>query len=168
MDKKTGLRVRDLTLYALLGAVTFAAKMVLAAVPNVEPVSLMVMLCAVTLGRRCLFPVFVYVGLEWMVWGFGLWNVNYLYIWPLLAGAAWLLRKMDSPLAWALLSGAFGLCFGALCAPVYALTGGWAYGLSWWVAGIPYDLLHCAGNFVIALLLFCPLRRLLERLLARF
>lgn len=168
MDKKTRLRARELALYAMLGAVTFAAKMALAAIPNLEPVSLMIMLCAVTLGRRCLFPIFVYVGLEWMVWGFGLWNFNYLYIWVLLAGAAWLLRRMESPLVWALLSGAFGLSFGALCLPVYIIAGGWAYGMSWWVAGIPYDVFHCVGNFIIALLLFSPLRRLLERLLVWF
>ena len=27
-----------------------------------------------------------------------------------------------------------------------------------WVAGIPFDLLYCAGNFAMALLLFQPCR----------
>ena len=155
-------------MYALLGAITFVTKMALAPLPNIEPVSLMIMLYAVILGKRCFFPVLVYIGLEWLVWGFGLWTANYLYIWPLLAGIAYLFRGMEAPLGWAVLSGAFGLCFGALCAPVYAIAGGWAYGLSWWVAGIPFDLLHCAGNFAIALVLFNPLRRLLKKLLFLF
>ncbi len=159
-----GLWVRDLVLYALLGAITFAAKIVMAPLPNIEPVSLMIMLWGAELGYRSIFPTLVYVGLEWMVWGFGLWNINYLYIWPLLAGAAWLLRGMQSPLGWAVLSGAFGLFFGALCAPVYAISGGWAYGLSWWVAGIPFDLLHCIGNFSVALILFYPMRLLMKSL----
>jgi hypothetical protein len=34
-----------------------------------------------------------------------------------------------------------------------------------WVSGIPFDLLHCGGNFVMALVLFRPLRRLMEKLL---
>ena len=65
------LSVGELALYAMLGAVTFAAKMAMAALPNIEPVSLLVMVFAVTLGRRCFFPLFVYVGLEFLVWGVG-------------------------------------------------------------------------------------------------
>ena len=39
--------------------------------------------------------------------------------------------------------------------------------VSKWVSGIPFDVMHCAGNFVIALLLFNPLRKLTEALYAR-
>ena len=80
------------------------------------------------------------------------------------AGAAWLLREMTSPLGWAILSGLFGLLFGALCAPVYFIAGGWAFGVSWWISGIPFDVIHCVGNFAAALVLFVPLRKALERL----
>ena len=75
-----------------------------------------------------------------------------------------LLRGMTHPLGWALLSGVFGLFFGLLCAPLYGFTGGWAFAVSWWISGIPYDLAHCAGNFLLALALFGPLRKLLNRL----
>ena len=78
-----------------------------------------------------------------------------------ISAAARLLRRAESPLVWAALSGCFGLLFGALCALVYWITGGWAFAVSWWVAGIPMDLLHGAGNFVVALALFSPLRRAL-------
>lgn len=141
----------------------FAAKTAMAWLPNIEPVSLLVMACAVALGRRALYPIYVYVGLECCVWGIHLWTVNYLYVWLVLYGAARRLRAMDSALGWAVLSGAFGLCFGALCAPVYALSGGWAFALSWWVSGLPWDAVHCAGNFALALALFPTLRRTLEK-----
>jgi len=81
-----------------------------------------------------------------------------------LALTAWLLRGMQSPLGWAVLSGTFGLLFGALCTPVCLLTGGPAFALSWWVSGIPFDLAHCAGNFALALALFPSLRRLFSHL----
>lgn len=162
------LRVRELVLLGLLGGLMFAAKMAMAALPNVEPVSLMVMLLAVTFGPRALYAVCVYVGLEIAVWGLGLWNANYLYVWLVLHLAARLLRRMESPLGWAVLAGAFGLCFGLLCAPVYLFSGGWAFALSWWLGGIPFDIAHCLGNFALALALFAPLRRLLERLLRAF
>ncbi|MBO5340442.1 MAG: hypothetical protein J6A62_05545 [Oscillospiraceae bacterium] len=158
----------DAALFGILGGLTFAAKMVMASLPNIEPVSLMVMLFAVTLGKKALFPIYIYVLLELALNGFGLWTAAYLYIWLVLAGAAWLLRDMQSPLGWAVLSGTFGLLFGALCAPLCLFTGGPAFALSWWLSGVPFDLLHCGGNFLIALFLFCPLRALMQRLLQKY
>ena len=151
-------------MFGMLGGLMFAGKVALMALPNVEPVSLLVMLLAVVFGRKCLYAIYVYVLLELLLHGFHLWAFNYLYIWALLAGAAWLLREMRQPLGWALLSGVFGLVFGALCAPLYLVVGGPMYAVSWWVSGIPFDMIHALSNFVIALVLFVPLRTLLEKL----
>ena len=155
---------KEMALFGILGGMTFMAKMALAALPNIVPLSLLVMLYAVTFGRKALYPIYTYVLLEFVLYGVNLWSVNYLYIWLVLAAAAWLLRGMTHPLGWALLSGTFGLLFGLLCAPVYAATGGFAFAVSWWISGIPYDLLHCAGNFVMAMVLFVPLRTLMEKM----
>lgn len=162
MDSK--LSVREITLFGMLAALTFAAKWVMALLPNIEPVSLMVMVFGAVFGWKAVFPVGVYVAAEILFYGLGTWNVNYLYIWMILAVAAILLRRMEHPLGWAILSGGFGLVFGALCAPVDVVIGGWSYALSKWISGIPFDLTHCAGNFVLALFLFVPLRRLTQKL----
>ena len=154
----------EVALFGILGGMTFAAKMVMAGFANIEPVSLMVMLFAVTFGKKAVFPIYVYVLMEYVMFGLGPWSLNYLYIWLVLALAAWLLRGMTHPLGWAVLSGLFGLSFGALCAPVDMLVGGWSYAVTKWIGGVPYDIAHCAGNFVLALLLFAPLRRALGRL----
>lgn len=144
---------------------TFAAKYVMSGLPNIEPVSLMVMLFAVVFGRKWVYPVYLYVAMEVLFYGINLWNINYLYIWTVLAVAAILMRRLQHPLWWALLSGLFGLAFGLLCSPVYIALGGVDYALRWWLAGIvPADVLHGAGNFAIALILFVPLRKLLEKL----
>lgn len=154
----------ELALFGILGALTFGMKVVMAGLPNIEPVSLMVILFAVTFGRKALYPIYIYVLLEFLLYGINLWSINYLYIWAILAAAAWALRKEEHPLAWALLSGGFGLLFGALCAPVDAAIGGVGYAVGRWISGIPFDLLHGAGNFALALALFVPLRRLMGRL----
>lgn len=162
-DKKP-LGARDIAVLGFLAAVLYASKAAMAWLPNIEPVSLLVMVYAAVLGWRALLPIYAYVLLEIFTWGFGYWSACYLYVWLVLAAAAWLFRRMDAALGWAVLSGAFGLCFGALCALAYWAAGGWAFALSWWVSGIPFDVLHCAGNFVLALVLFRPCRRVLERL----
>lgn len=100
----------------------------------------------------------VYVLLEILVWGVNLWALSYLYVWALLFVAARLLWRMESSLSWGLLSGFFGLGFGALCAVPYWLTGGWAAAVSWWISGIPWDMVRGMGNFAMAFFLFKPLR----------
>lgn len=165
MDKK--LRISDIALFGVLGALTFGLKAVMMWLPNIEPVSLMVMLFAVCFGRRCVYPIYVYVALEILVYGLGTWNVMYLYIWAVLALAAWLARRMEHPLGWAVLSGGFGLLFGLLCAPVDMVIGGFGYAMAKWASGVPFDIAHCAGNFCIALALFKPLRKLMLRLYGR-
>lgn len=153
-----------MTLFAVLGALTFAAKYVMAPLPNIEPVSLCVMLFAVTFGKKGIYPVWLYIVMEFLFYGLGIWNIMYLYIWPLLALFAWMLREMKAPLGWAVLSGGFGLLFGALCAPVDVVIGGAEYALTKWISGIPFDIAHCIGNFAMALLLFLPMRRMMEKL----
>lgn len=165
MDKK--LTVRQIVLFGMLGALIFAAKYVMAFLPNIEPVSLMVMLCAVVFGRKAAYPIALYVLMEVLFYGLGLWNINYLYIWAILAIAAGQMRQTRSPLPWAILSGTFGLLFGALCAPVDVVIGGFGYAIAKWVSGIPFDIAHCIGNFAIALVMFVPMRNLLEKLYAK-
>ena len=161
LDKNT-LTLRQIALFGILGALTFAAKVAMSLLPNIEPVSLLVMLYAVIFGRKCVFPIYLYVAMEILFYGISLWNINYLYVWAVLAVSAGFCRQMDSALGWALLSGVFGLLFGALCGIVDIFIGGFGYAVTKWISGIPFDISHCLGNFFIALVLFRPLRKLLE------
>ena len=165
LNKK--LPLGEITLFGVLGAITFALQVAMSGLPNIEPVSLLVMVFAVVFGKKCLYPIYVFVVMDILFFGIQMWNINYLYVWTVLALVSLWLREMKQPFAWAVLGAVFGLLFGALCAPVYLFSGGLGYAVSWWVSGIPYDLLHCGGNFVMALLLFAPLRNLLTKLYAR-
>lgn len=164
---KTALTLRQVALFGVMGALTFGAKVAMSGLPNIEPVSLMVMLFAVVFGWKGLYPVYLYVLMEIMLYGINLWNINYLYIWTVLFFAAFLMRRLRHPLWWAVLSGVFGMAFGLLCSPVYMVIGGFDYAIRWWLSGIAFDIPHAIGNFVIALVLFVPLRKLLEKLYAK-
>ena len=165
MDKK--LTLRETVLFGVLGALMFALQVAMAALPNIEPVSLLVLLFGAVFGRKALYPVYVFVAMEILFYGFSTWNIYYLYIWAIPAAAAIFLRKMEEPLGWALVSAVYGLAFGALCAVTDLFIGGWEFAVAKWISGIPFDLLHCGGNFIIALLLWKPLRKLLETLWVR-
>ncbi len=157
------LTVREMVLFAILGAMTFAAKYVMSFLPNIEPSSLMVMLFAVVFGKKWVYPTYLYVAMEVLFYGINLWTINYLYIWAVLAVTALQLKNMRSPLGWAMVSGIFGLLFGVLCGIVDVFIGGFSYAVTKWISGIPFDIAHCLGNFFIALVMFNPLRKLLEQ-----
>ena len=163
----TKLTTRRLVLYALLEAILVGLQVAMAALPNIEAVSLLVMVYTVVLGGGVAYIIAGFVVLEMLIWGINTWVISYCYVWAVLALLAWLLRRMESRLGWSILSGAYGLSFGALCALIYLPIGGPAMFAATWVAGIPFDLLHCAGNFAMALLLFQPCRRILTALTAQ-
>ena len=160
----TKLSLRELCILSLLAALMLALQVAASGLPNIHFTAPIIILTAVFFGWKSLYAIVVFIMLEGLVWGFGLWWACYWYLWPALAIPAILMRENRVPLLWAILAAAHGLFFGALYALVYVFVGGWEMVLAKWLSGIPFDLAHCAGNFVIALLLFKPLRNLTEKL----
>ena len=154
-----------------MGALIFAAKEALYALPNINLNAVLIILTTVCFGWKALYSVAVYVLLEGMINnanGFMLWWFGYLYVWPLLVAVAMLFRRNDSPLIWAVIAAVFGLFFGPLMYLEYfAINGGWEMFITMWVNVIPFDLIHCAGNFISTLVLYLPLRRLMAKLLKK-
>lgn len=158
------MKTRELTELALLTALLIGGKEAMNALPNINPVTLILILGVLHYGAKMLYVAFAFVAVQVCIYGLGMWALNYVYVWPLLVLAALPFRESRSRLFWAAFAGIFGLCFGALCAIPYFFIGGWAMALSYWVAGISFDLLHCAGNFVITFVLLPPLDKLMGRL----
>lgn len=156
-------KTRSLVAAAFLAALLTASKFALDGLPNIELVSLLVMLYTLEYPKLAAPAVYTYVFIYGLLNGFGIWWFPQLYIWAVLMLLTHLARANESLLVWALLNGIFGLCYGALYAVSYAILNGVAAGAAWWITGIPFDLLHGAGNFLTALLLFRPLRYCLKR-----
>lgn len=159
------LTTRRLTELALCTALIFVLQVVMGPLANVELVSLLIMLYTRWFGRQTLLVIYLFALLEGVFYGFHVWWIMYLYVWTILWLLATLLNRRESPLlAWALLSGGFGLVFGLLCAVPYWITGGIGTAVAWWISGIPFDLIHGVANFVLVLVLFQPLDRLYQRI----
>ena len=120
-------------------------------------------------GRKVAFVVPVFILIEGCIYGFGSWWIMYLYTWPLLTLIAWIFRKQESVWFWSTLSAVFGLLFGLFCSLPYVVMGAWDGGIkaglyagfTWWVAGIPWDLVHGISNFVLMLVLYYPIRNIM-------
>lgn len=166
------LRILDITLMGMMVAVMEVSKLALSFLPNIELVSFWVILFTLFFRWRILLAIPAFVLIEGLLYGINLWWISYLYAWPLLALAAWLFRRQQSVLFWSILSGTFGLLFGMFFAIPYVVIGaagnglwsGLYAGFTWWVAGIPYDITHGIGNFVLMLVLYSPVRAAMKRL----
>lgn len=156
-----------LTQMGLMTALLFMGQVFLAVFPNIEVVSLLIILYTRFLGKKVYFIIYAFVLLEGFFYGFGIWWFSYLYIWSILAGIAGFFHKNDSILFWSILSGFYGLAFGALCAIPYLIAGGLAAGVSYWISGLMFDITHCIGNFFLCLVLFHPLSLLMERFMQK-
>ena len=161
------LSLRELIFLSMAGGMIFAAKMALVAFPNVHLNAVIMILLTIFFRWKAFLAVMVYIMLEGMTFGFGLWWFCYWYLWPLLIALAMLFRNNRSVLLWAALAGIHGLCFGALCSVPYVFLGGWRTAFAMWISGIPYDIVHCTGNFVFTLVLYKPLYALMERFVPR-
>ena len=160
------LSAREITVLALMGALIFAAKAALAGIPNININAVLIILTTVFFGWRALYAVGIYVMLEGLIFGFQIWWVSYVFIWPLLVVAAMAFRKNRSALIWAVIAAFWGLLFGPLMyIPYFCILGGWKGYFAMWVAGIPYDLAHAAGNFVFTLVLYVPLYKVMAHFL---
>lgn len=162
------LSALEICTLSLMGALIFAAKFALASLPNININAVLIILTTVFFGWKALYSVGIYVMLEGLVFGFQIWWISYVFVWPLLVVAAMLLRKNDSALIWAVVAAFWGLCFGPLMyIPYFCIMGGWKGYFAMWIAGIPYDLAHAAGNFVFTLVLYRPLSRVMKALLSK-
>ena len=164
-DKRTiTMSVREVALMGMMVGLLEAVKRALDFLPNVEMITLLMILYAVYFGRRTYLAALAFTVLETFIWGIHVWVIMYLYIWPLLITVVLKMRGKGPWWRYCIVSAVFGLCFGALCSVPYLFIGGPRMMFTWWVAGIPYDIVHCISNFLLCFVLFRPLSKAAARI----
>ncbi len=162
-------KIRDLIIFAFLGALMLLAKIVFEPLPNVHPLGALIMVYTLVYRTRALIPIYIYVFLQGLISGFNLWWVPYLYIWTVLWGMTMLLPKnmkvRTKSIVYPTVCALHGLLFGTLYAPLQALMFGLDFSamLKWIAAGLVFDAIHAAGNFAAGFLVL-PLSSVLKKL----
>ncbi|MBE5868372.1 MAG: hypothetical protein E7293_05350 [Lachnospiraceae bacterium] len=168
---KRGIAIVDIALIGMMIAIVEVSKRAMDFLPNIELVTFWIIMFTLFLGGKAIYGVLGFVLIEGMIFGFHIWWIMYLYLWPALVLVTWLFRKNESMFLWAVISGIFGLLFGAAGSLPYLFigtaSGGLANGFytafSWWIAGIPWDLTHGIANFVVMLILYQPIRYVMKK-----
>ncbi len=155
--------VKDITLIGLMIAIIEVSKVLMMNLPNIELTSFWIIMFTLYFGNKILYVIPAFILIEGAMFGVGMWWIMYLYAWPILALITWIFRKKDSVWIWAAISGIFGLMFGLLCSIPYIVLSGVYGAFASWIAGIPYDITHCVGNFVLMMILYHPIRNVMNK-----
>ena len=150
----------------IMTALLSVGKLALSFIPNIEITSFMIIIFTVFFGKKVLVSTFAFVLIEGIIYGFGVWWIGYLYIWPALCLITLAIRRNASKFSLTVLSACNGFLFGFFMSFVYMFIGsakpGLNYALTWWIAGIPFDLMHGAGNILVMLCLYTPVTKVLK------
>ncbi len=167
---KRARRTRDAAIFGMFGALMFATKYLMEILPNIHLLGMFIGILTVVYRARALFPIYLYVLLDGLFHGFGLWWIAYLYIFlPLFFGFLLLPKRLPTwakAILYPTVSAAHGFLFGILYAPTQALIFGldtWEKVSAWVAAGVFFDLAHGISNAVFGTLIL-PLSELLMRL----
>lgn len=165
---------REITIFAMLGAVMYASKLLMEVAPNIHLLGVFTIAFTVVYRKKALYPIYIYVILNGTFSGFAAWWVPYLYVWTVLWGVVMLLPehlpKKLRPFVYMTVCAAHGFLFGTLYAPAQAVLFGMSFQgmVSWIIAGLPFDLIHGVSNFFCGILIVPVISalRLAERSMA--
>ena len=163
------LRTRELTIFAMLGGLMYASKMIMEVAPNVHLLSVFTVAFTVVYRKKALYPIYTYVFLNGLFCGFSTWWIPYLYLWTVLWAVVMLLPKnmpkRVKPIVYMLVCSAHGFLFGTLYAPAQAILYGLDFKgmIAWIIAGLPWDCVHGVSNLVCGLLIM-PIVKVLTML----
>ena len=166
---KSRSAVLDTVLFAILGAVLFAGKVAFEALPNIHPVTMLIMVYTVVFREKAFIPVGVFVAISGVFYGFSIWWLPQIYIWLAYVALTLMIPKNIKPtvaaVVYPVVCGLFGLIYGTLYAPGQALLFGYSFSqmMKWIASGLPFDALHAAGNVGFGLLVL-PLSALMKKL----
>lgn len=167
--KRGGLVLRDTLVFAMLGTIMFLSKLVMEGLPNVHLIGVLTVVYTAVYRSRALYPVYVFVFLTGLYGGFNLWWIPYLYLWPVLWGAAMLVPRRfpiwAQTICYMAVCAAHGFLYGTLYAPAQAIMFGFTFKqtIAWIVAGLPWDAVHGFGNLALSVLIM-PLVLVMRKL----
>lgn len=173
--KASGKRIATLYVVkvAFMAAMLTAFKFALSFVPNVEIVTVLILVYGSAMGMAYALPAtLVFCAVEIAIYGFGSWVLLYFVYWPLLAFlASLLLRGRRTWLAFILgvvgsvLFGVLSACCDTLfCVTNLAPNYIGRYWVAYYIRGFYFDLTHVISSAVTVTVLYVPLVAVLNKI----
>lgn len=151
------MNVYKLTLLAILAALGLAGRSVLGFIPNVQPVTALVIISGLLLGPVSAVILSILITcLSNLLLGTGIWTIWQIVSWSLIGFSSGLLGKyiprmpMYMIVIFSMLCGYF---YGLLISlTTYQISGN--FFLAYYLSGLPFDTYHAVGNAIFMVLLY--------------
>ena len=182
---KTKYSAALIAVSAMYAALLVGGKEALAALPNIEVVTILIAVCAYVWGPAVVFPaVNVFIAVDIAIWGVNTWIISYFIHWNFVALIFWLMSKLPFRrnvfrVALAVFAATvLTVCFGVLTSFVDVMVG---YAGGFWVnfenvfgrfavmyaAGVWFFVTQTVCNVLLFAVAFLPLVKLNQKALLR-
>lgn len=154
-----------LTLLAILAALGVVGRSLFVFLPNVQPVTAIIIIAGIILGPASAFILSILITfLSNMLLGMGIWTVWQIISWGLIGIICGMLGKMFKNLPLYVIV-SIGLISGYFYGFIISLTTYQVTGKFWpyYILGLPFDTYHAIGNVVFILLLYPIIKYLMEK-----
>jgi energy-coupling factor transport system substrate-specific component len=146
----------EVALVGLLSAVNVASRLFLQMLPNIKPVTSIIIIATMVFGVRFALELTVTTTLvSDMFLGMGIWTVFQLLAWTVIVFLTRFVtgfRRKNNLFAMAVFAAAMGYVFGFVVSLEKLLTVGWYPFWAYYFSGLLFDSLHAAGNFAFYLI----------------
>ena len=153
------LSIKEIAIFGMLGGLMFASKLAMEILPNIHLIGVFIVAVTVVYRAKALYPIYIFVVLIGLFYGFNVWWIPYLYIWTVLWGAVMLLPKTMPPkiegIVYMVVCSFHGFLYGILYAPTQALIFGYDFEqtLAWISMGFSFDIIHGISNFACGIMI---------------
>lgn len=154
-----------LTLLALLAALGVIGRVVLSFIPNVQPITTIIIIAGIMIGPLgALLLALLTTFLSNMILGMGVWTIWQIVSWGIIGLISGLVGKVFRKVPFyitILLAAVSGYLYGMIISlTTYQITGlFWPY----YLAGLPFDTNHAIGNVVFMILLYPTITHFFEK-----
>jgi energy-coupling factor transport system substrate-specific component len=162
------LKIKEIALFGMLGALMFSSKLLTEILPNIHLLGMFTVAFTVVFRKKALYPIYTFVLISGVFYGFAMWWIPYLYIWTVLWGGVMLIPKKllqkIKPIVYAVVCSLHGFLYGVLYAPAQALFFGLDFKgtIAWIIAGFPFDIIHGISNLLCGVLIV-PIIKVLSK-----
>jgi len=154
-----------LTLLAVFAAIGIVGRSLFAFLPNVQPVTALIIICGILIGPASSFLLAIIVTfLSNVLLGMGIWTVWQILSWGLIGIISGFIGKMFKRIPTAVIV-AIGIVSGYFYGFTISLTTYQVTGKFWpyYIMGLPFDTYHAIGNAVFIMLMYPIITHLLRK-----
>ncbi len=162
-------KIKEITLIGILAAVCVASRMTLTFLPNIKPVTSIIVMVSAICGWKFGVKLSIVMTLvSDMLLGMGIWTFFQVLAWciiSIIAGIAGRKGRCSNIVLMTLLSGFSGYLFGFIVSFEKLILSGFWGGVAYYLSGLPFDTLHAVGNLVFYPICYYPMKAVFVRYL---